>query len=525
MAGLAAALLILNASVTFDSLWPTPAIRWTGALSIELAILVLAWAAWRTRRAAPPSPRVLRLLAAGWLLLVLGRYGDVTAQALYGRDINLYWDLRFMPDVASMLARAAPLWLVGIACAGAIVLLTLLYLLVRWALGRVAAAMERRGERRIIAMAAAVAAAWFAVEQSRGLEAHERQFPAPVSASYVRQARLVVASLRGGPSVAPSPPMSSDLSHLREADVLLVFLESYGAVVYDRPEMAAALEAPRRELASAIAGSGHRVVSAFVESPTFGGVSWLAHITLMSGVEVRDPHTNAVLMTQQRDTLVDTFSRRGYRTVALMPGLWQDWPEGAFYGFDQIYGARRLDYRGPQFGWFTLTDQFALAKIAALEIDAAARPPLFVFFPTISTHTPFTPTPPYQPDWGRLFDERPYDKAELDRSYEAVADWMNLGPGYVQAVTYAYRTLAGYLQRDHARDFVLVLIGDHQPPAAVSGERAPWDVPVHVVAREASVLDPLRARGFRDGLVPGRPVLGPMHTLLPILLEAFGTPE
>ena len=49
---------------------------------------------------------------------------------------------------------------------------------------------------------------------------------------------------------------------------------------------------------------------------------------------------------------------------------------------------------------------------------------------------------------------------------------------------------------------VLVIVGDHQPPALVSGEGASWNVPVHVIGRRAAVLDRLRAQGFRDGLAP-----------------------
>ena len=88
-------------------------------------------------------------------------------------------------------------------------------------------------------------------------------------------------------------------------------------------------------------------MSAFVESPTFGGSSWLAHITLLSGVEIRSHDANALLMSEKRDTLVTDFKQHGYRTVAVMPGLWQNWPEGTFYGFDDIYGGERLDYQGP----------------------------------------------------------------------------------------------------------------------------------------------------------------------------------
>jgi hypothetical protein len=521
IAALAAALFVLNGALTFESLWPTPAIWWRGGLSIELAV-VLVLGAWLTRDGARVSRSVITAVSVGWVLLALGRYGDVTSQALYGRDINLYWDLRFIPDVAAMLLRVTPAWLIALAGLVGVGLLTGLYVLVRWAFGRVAAALHRRGSRQALAALAVTAVAMFLVERARSLEPYEQQFAPPVTGSYARQVRLLADTWRGDAAVPGSPPMDASLANVAGADVLLIFIESYGAVSFDNPRFATALETPRRELAAAIAGSGRGVVSAFVESPTFGGVSWLAHISLMSGVEVRDPHTNAVLMTQQRDTIVDSFSRRGYRTVAVMPGLWQDWPEGSYYGFDEIYDARRLDYRGPQFGWFTLTDQYALAKIDALEINPRDRAPLFVFFPTISTHTPFTPTPPYQADWARILDDRPYDADDLNRSYEEVPDWLNLGPGYVDALSYSYRTLAGYLRLRGERDYVAIVIGDHQPPAAVSGADAPWDVPVHVISSRESVLEPLRTNGFRDGLTPVRPVFGKMHTLLPTLLEAFG---
>jgi hypothetical protein len=526
IARLAAALLVLNASLTFQSLWPTPAVRWTGELSIELAAGLLLAITAALAGVSLTSRRAIRWLTIVWLVLVLGRYADVTAQALYGRDINLYWDLRFIPDVASMLARAAPWWLIGAAIVGTALVIALLYFVISWALARVVEVIHAPAARVVLGAAAIVAAAMFAVEYPKNLDAHERWFPTPITTTYFRQARLTVDALRGGRSVPASPPMNSDFSRVQGADVILLFIESYGAVTFDRPEFAAGLEDARRTLGDAVHATGRTSVSAFVESPTFGGESWLAHISLMSGVEVRDPHTNAVLMTQHRETVANAFSRHGYRTIANMPGLWWDWPEGSFYGFDDIYGALRLDYRGPQFGWFTLTDQFALARIDAMEIARPQpRKPLFIFFPTVSTHAPFTPTPPYQPDWARMVDERPYDRAELDRSYEENADWLNLGPGYVKAVDYTLRSVAGYLRLRADHDLVMIVIGDHQPASAVSGERAPWDVPVHVIASRPELLASLRADGFADGLAPKRPILGKMHELLPILLKAFGEPQ
>ena len=79
-------------------------------------------------------------------------------------------------------------------------------------------------------------------------------------------------------------------------------------------------------------------------------------------------------MTEERDTLVTTFKRHGYRAVAVMPGVWQAWPEGSFYGFDGLYGGPRLDYQGPPFGWWDMTDQFTLARsISSSSIHASVN--------------------------------------------------------------------------------------------------------------------------------------------------------
>jgi hypothetical protein len=545
---LAAALLLLNSSLTFGNIWPTPAVRWQAELSVELAVcvLVLALAAgWL----GPPSRAVVSGLGVAWILLVIGRYADVTAPALYGREVNLYWDLQHMSGVAAMLARVASLRLVLAIGLGAALTVTALFASLRWALGQVAAAMAAPRARRALALIAAVNVAFFAaqrvqqVQQARTLRVGEADwsrprgvlFSAPVAETYARQVWLVLkareARSHSDRVASASPEAADDLSHsdlslVSGADVLLLFIESYGATSFDRPEFAGPLSAARSRLDAAIHDTNRDVVSAFVESPTFGGNSWLAHINLLSGVEVHDPDTNALLMTQKRDTLVTAFARHGYRTVALMPGMRQAWPEGAFYGFDDVYGSKRLEYRGPEFGWWDIPDQYTLARMSALESGRAASAPLFVFLPTVTSHMPFSPIPPYQPDWRRLLTSTPYDAADVDRAFSRTPEWLHLGPDYVASLTYATDSLAGYLRSGAGRDFVMIVIGDHQPPAAVTGEGASWDVPVHVIAgrnRRGPVLDRLRARGFRSGLTPAHPSLARMHALLPILLEAFGT--
>ena len=517
-----AALVLLNASLTFQNRWPTPAIRWQNALSIEVAVLVLGLAlasGWIGR----PSRLLLNALSALFVLFVISRYTFVTTPALYGRDINLYWDLRFIPDVAGMLARAAPPWIVVSIAVGALAVLALLFTVFRWAVVCASDAVADSRGQRVLGLAAAAIIVLFSGQQLSARMPRQPVFTIPVVQNYADQARYLRDALTRSKSLAASPAMDSDLSLVKGADVYLVFLESYGAITYEHPDMAARLSPSRARFESDLSPGNRHVVSAFVESPTFGGNSWLAHLSLLSGVEVKDEDTNWLLMGQKRDTLPKAFSRRGFRSVALMPGMRGVWPEGAFYGFDDLYSAERLAYHGPAFGWFVVPDQWSLARLDALEEKHTT--PLFVMFPTMSTHIPFIPLPPYQADWSRMLTEHPYDAADQARELAREPEWLNMGLSYTEAVAYDFTVLGGYLRLHADRDIVMIVIGDHEPAAVVSGEGAPWDVPVHVIASRQEILDRLVARGFHAGLTPARPSLSHMHALLPVLLDAFGNRE
>ncbi|HEY1900533.1 MAG TPA: sulfatase-like hydrolase/transferase [Steroidobacteraceae bacterium] len=518
------AILLLNASVTFHNVWPTLGVHWPGELSVELAVLLLvlaltnAW--WR-----PTSRPVLALLSWLIVLFALGRYADVTVSALYGRDINLYWDAPQFAAVAGMLARVASPWAVAGVCAGAVVILGVLYLIARWSLGQIDGALRMYGRARWgFAAVGLVLFGCFLVQQTSDSIPRIPRFSIPVSRTYAAQIMRVADAVSGRANreLPASPPMHSSFSALHGDDVLLVFMESYGSSTFDRPEFQRALLPARQRLAAAIHDTGRGVVSAFVTSPTFGGGSVLAHLSLLSGVEVRDQDHYALLMTQHRPTLVSLFKNAGYRTVAVMPGLRESWPEGAFYGFDKIYGADDLDYHGPGFGWWRIPDQYSLAALDAREMQPHPRKPLFVFFPTVSTHMPFEPTPPLQPDWQRVLSAQPFDAAPLRQSLTQTPVWTDLGQAYVSSVQYFLDTVSSYLRARAQDRFVLIILGDHQPAASVSGEGASWDVPVHVIASEPAILESLQAHGFRPGLVPVRPTAGKMNELAPWALAAFG---
>src|SRR6187549_3219445 len=182
-----AALALLNASLTFENVWPTPKVRWSNALSLELAVCVLLmalayrWSGQLTRRALPIA----------WVLLVAGHYLDVTAPGLYGRDFNLYWDSQHLGNVAAMLARDVPWWLLASAAGAAILLVAAAFVLSRLALRQVAAATSQPLSRRVLGSAAAMVIAIFTIQQLSG--ASLVPFADSVTPAYARQARYVLA--------------------------------------------------------------------------------------------------------------------------------------------------------------------------------------------------------------------------------------------------------------------------------------------------------------------------------------------
>ncbi|MCW7540201.1 hypothetical protein OOT46_20415 [Aquabacterium sp. A7-Y] len=526
----ALAFFVLNAVLTFENLWPTAGIRFGQRLSFELCLgtlVLMAWVAWRGRA----GRRTVALLAAAYTVGVLLRYLDVTVPTLFGRPVNLYWDGQHAWQVARLAASGVPGWQVAAAAAGAAGVLVALYAVIHWATGVLAASLEWQRPRPWLLAAGLALSASHAVYPY--VDSNTRWFfSLPVTPALLRQAELLPDALlphRADQRLSPSPSFERDLQALQGVDVLLVFAESYGVVTLDDTALSEALQPSRQQLLRALQASGREVVSARVRSPTFGGSSWLAHAALLSGVDTRRPGDHDLLLTTKRPTLVSHFARHGWRTVAWMPGLQRPWPEGAFYGFERYADADRIGYQGPAFGYWRIPDQASLALLHAQELvpgadtstTAGPRRPRFVVFPTLNTHTPFRPLPPYHADWQGLLGRDAYSAAEVAQAEAEPVSWLQPMPAYERSVRYTYEWLSGYLGGQAPRRLLMIVIGDHQPLAAVSGRQAAWDVPVHIIGSDPGLMARLRAAGFTPGLTPSRPALGAMHQLTDLLLDVF----
>ena len=209
------------------------------------------------------------------------------------------------------------------------------------------------------------------------------------------------------------------LTGLRGKDVLVVFVESYGRVAVQDSSFSPRIDAVLERGAAQLRAAGFSSRSAFLTSPTFGGLSWLAHSTLQSGVTVNGQWRYDQVVEKRRVTLTRAFKRAGWRAVGAMPGNRRAWPEGtSFYHYDAVYDRRNLGYRGPDFGLPPMPDQYTLLALQRRELAKRHRPPLFAEVDLISSHAPWTRIPQLIA-WDDVGDGSIFDRVPAEESTQA----------------------------------------------------------------------------------------------------------
>ena len=351
-----------------------------------------------------------------------------------------------------------------------------------------------------------------------------------VAADHVGDLRQGIADRAEFERLAASDPYAATspqslLAGLQGKDVLVVFVESYGRVALEDPRLAPTVTAAVDRATTGLGAAGFSGRSAYLTSPTFGGLSWLAHSTLQTGLPITDQvRYNAVLDTR-RLTLASAFGSAGWRTVLVSPADENDIsPVTGFYGYDALYDGPALDYRGPKFGYAPVPDQFTLATLAQRELTPGPRAPLMAEVDLVSSHTPWAPLPRMLAP-GALGDGSAYQQV-FDQAATADAVWSDparVKQAYADSVAYSLDALTSFVANAHDDNLVLVVLGDHQPAAVISGEGASHDVPVSVVAKDPAVLDRIGGWGWQPGLRPSAAApVWPMDAFRDRFFGAFG---
>jgi len=448
--------------------------------------------------------RITRWLVAALLLIAAGvQATDAAVQHFMDRPLDIYFDVRHLPNLLGLYVDAVGIWRGGAVIVGVLLALVVLLLLLGTAIAALDRAAQARPDFAVGAiMASLLGFALLAIPASWGGGAINRHAAVTAEEQAIGAWRAF-AALHGldqryaAALNAPQPPLGA-LPGLKGRDVYLVFIESYGTVVLDEPSYRAVIAPALEDFAASVGAAGYQLVSSRLVSPVYGGGSWLAHGTIATGIKL-DPLLDELILNSQRKGLPRYLSAAGYRTVEVMPGIKKAYPEGTFWGFDAHYYAAALDYKGPEFGWFDIPDQYTLGQFSAHELTPD-HAPLFAQIVLVSSHAPFAPVPPYLDDWSDAGAYATVPQAAWPKIY-AAPDWKNLDRAYLDSIAYDLKTLGAWLVGLDSNALVIIL-GDHQPPDLSRGNKADWTVPIHVLSRDPDLVRPFAALGYEPGALP-----------------------
>jgi len=316
------------------------------------------------------------------------------------------------------------------------------------------------------------------------------------------RARFVAELSEARSSYADTPGL---LAGLGGRDVIVAFVESYGVSAIEDPRYAPVVGPQLDDLGRRMKDAGLHVVSGRLVAPSQGGQSWFAHGSLLSGLWLDNQVRYELMLGSGRETLIDDFRSAEYRTVALMPAITMAWPEGIRFGYDEVYAHEDIGYAGPPLNWVTMPDQFTWSFLERTIRTREPSRPLFAEIGLISSHAPWTPILPVLDDWEDIGDGsvfQPWEGAG-EPPQELWRDTDRVREHYAMSVGYAVGVVTSYAERYVDDSTLLIVLGDHQPAPLITGDDAPWDVPVHVISGDPDLLEPFLDWGFVSGAWPG----------------------
>ena len=481
------------------------------AIDVSLLLLVYTLLGWRRRR---PMLGATVAVAVFFLVVRLYRIADGLIHVNFYRDLKLYLDLPTLPDLWRLLYMSTPLprlllWVVELLlalCVFVVVAFGLLtyvqrYLARGW--------IERSVFGGVLVACVALTPLWPA--KGEAIYVRTGMFGNSLAPEGVEQARFAASAARARQKKAVEirlvqeqlQSIPTNLDRLKGADFLIFLVESYGSAVYRHHSMSASGCPAVAQFTNSLYSKGYQIASTYLNSITYGGGSWFAHTTLRTGVPVRDPLEFGLVMQRRPppQTMANLFRQAGYRTVLVQPGTVRRWPEGLVHGFDRRYYSFDMDYHGPTFGWGPMPDQYTIYLMEKKEL-ATAKQPLFIEYSLVSTHAPWTPIPQLVPDWSKL------DGGTIFNTTPGIhfnVSWTNMeqgGTAYMYSLCYDFDVIRRYVSERLTRNSFIVILGDHQPPGAVTYDDPSWAVPMHVITKDPALMDSFVAAGYTPGMVP-----------------------
>ena len=455
------------------------------------------------------------VLVAALAVIVLLKLADFGTFIAFNRGFNVVVDLMLAHAAWMLLSGSIGTALALLAGLGAVAAFGLLVWALWWATGVWAGLTGARIWRWaaitvfVPALAVAVAevghvrGAWVLPDNLRAA-VPGAAFTARVGLERLEQVRDTRADLAAFRSAALDDPMATAgplFDVLGTRDLIVVYVESYGRSSFRNPLYAPTHTSTLQQIQNDLAAQGVAMRSGWATAPMVGGQSWLAHGSVASGLWLNTQGRYRAMLVSPRRTLFHFAQQAGRRSVAIKPAHVFPWPEGQFFGFDAIYNAADLGYRGQPFNWVTMPDQFTLLALDRLERDRTGRAPIVAQVALVSSHAPWVPIPEMVP-WDDVGDGTIFDQWALSgdapevvwRDHDRVRDQFRL------AIDYSLQAVGAYALRHANNPPLIVMLGDHEPAGFVAGTDG-QDVPIHVIGPR-DLVDRFATLGWGDGMIP-----------------------
>ncbi len=467
-------------------------------------------------------------------LVILLKILDIGFFVTFDRAFDPYQDLSYAGIGSQTLSKSIGASSATLVIVGVAVLTVALFVLMTLAvfrLTRVAAGHRRWSLRAVAALGVAWVLCWAFGAQVVAQTPIASTSAASVVVDQVSALRADIAdqgvfAQEIGHDRFRGTPANQLLTGLRGNDVIVDFVESYGQVAVQGSDFSPQVDSVLAKGTKRLHAAGFSARSGFLTSPTFGGISWLAHSTLQSGLEVNSPDRYNQLVASNRFTLSDAFKRAGWRTVDDVPSNDPGWLEGrSFYHFDKLYNRDNVGYQGPSYAYASMPDQYTYSALQRRELAKSGRPPIFAEVDTVSSHAPWSRIPGMI-KWSRVGHGAVFNR--LDAAHHTPADELWSDPAgvrtaYAQSIKYSLRALVSFVRHARNPNLVLVVLGDHQPWSIVSGLGPSHDVPISVIAHDPAVLHRIAGWGWSNGLRPSpQAPVWPMSAFRNRFLTAFG---
>jgi hypothetical protein len=145
----------------------------------------------------------------------------------------------------------------------------------------------------------------------------------------------------------------------------------------------------------------------------------------------------------------------------------------------------------------------------------------------VTSHGPWAPLP-RMVDWtavgdGSIFAGMPEQGHSPD---DLLGHPVLIQAAYGQSIQYSLEALISFLQTFDNNDLVVVMLGDHQPAAVVTGPDASRDVPITIIAKDPEVMSRIASWGWQPGMLPNpQAPVWPMDSFRDRFLTAYGPPQ